>query len=366
MSTTLPDVLQARNLLSHAMQVKEGLPTRHLPASFLGGPGITRPVEGNVFTHTISSGTQKVARQAAYGSPSRGRTATGIGERPGKTIWSSEHVEVKAAALMNLLAPDDMRQRLGAAEVARINSECTALRQNLRIAAVTSALFLGNIYFDGEGNMLPTSSGAITTVAMPTPTTYTKSASWQTATTDIPGDLALFQAQSLRTTGLPLRHAFYGSRVMNSILTNNFTFPLIQRNIQANGNLLNGAPAGVVFEMCGLMWWPAFFGFFEDDTGTDRQFFTGSGGTLDQDSVVFTPDPSPEWYELIEGTTPVANDGGATGGDLASMMADTQIMQGMWQYAVRQTDPVGVKYVYGDNFFPSINVTGAVGLCETA
>ena len=365
MSTTLPDILQARNLLGNAEQVKAGLPIKHLPATFLGGPGVTRPTEGNVFTHTITSGAQKTARYTAYGAPSSGRTMSGIGERSGKTITSSENVDIKASTLMNLVSPSGQRQRLGESEVARLNAEAVTLRMNLRIAAVTQALFLGNIYFDIEGNLLPSSSSAVVTVAMPTPTTYTKSASWQTAGTDILGDLASFQAQSLRTTGLEIRHAFYGSRVMNSLMTNTNARDLIVRNVAANGNVLNGAASGMVFELGGITWWPAFFGFFVDDGGTARQFSTGSAGTYDQDHVVFTPEPDSSWYEFIEGTTPVNMDGASTSSDFSSAVAGIDIMQGMWQYAVRTNDPVGVKYIYGDNFFPSINVTGAVGICDT-
>ncbi|MCC6320313.1 MAG: major capsid protein [Phycisphaerales bacterium] len=362
MSTTLPEVLYADQMLGYVEKVKAGLPVMHLPPGLLTAS--PKRVEGNTFTYTTYSGTQKVIRAGAYGAPTRGRTKVGVGALPGVTITSGEQMEVNAAAMVALKNPENNAiQRLGESEVQRLLREATTLRMNARVAYLTSLLVLGAAYQDAEGNLLPSSSGAINTISAPTPTTYTKSASWQTATTDILGDLASFQAQSLRTTGLPIQHAIYGSRVLKSLMTNTDCRDLIIRNIAANGNVLNGAPQGMVFELGGITWWPGQFGFFEDNDGTDRQFQTGSAGTLDQDHIVFMPTPSSEWYDLIEGTTPVY--GSSSDPDAAALWGGIETQQGMWQWADRQQNTVGMVIHYGDNWFPSIKVAGAVGHCDT-
>ena len=185
MATTLPDILQAPNMLGVVQAVKAGLPTKHLPPKLLGGAGITKAVTGDTFTRYKVSGSQKTARQAAYGAPSRGRTMTGISAGSGKTIYSSENVDMKAADVINLLSADNLqRQNMGEAEWSRMIAESVTLRQNHRVAAITSAFSLGHIYYDADGNLLPSSSNAVIDInySIPSANVITAGASWATRT----------------------------------------------------------------------------------------------------------------------------------------------------------------------------------------
>ena len=354
MSTTLPDVLQAGNMLGYAEQVRAGLPMNHLPPGLLGG-ATTRQIDGNTFTYTLYSGQQKVMASGAYGAASRPRTAQSVGERAGKTFSFAENMEIKAACLANLLSETGQRQALGISEVNRMIRESVTVRQNARTAYVSSLFLLNNIYLNGEGNLLHSSSGAVQTIAAPTPTTLTASATWGTATTDVLEDLQRFQAESVAATGYSLRYAIYGPNVLGYIMGNTDCRDLIIRNPSANAAVL-GAGSGAVFELSGMIWMPARLGFFEDSGGTDRRFTT-------DDKVVFLPEVDSTWFEMIEGSTPVP--GAAYSGDAAAVANAIGMQYGPFNYAVNQTDPVGVKMVYGDNFFPAIKVTGAVCTCDT-
>jgi hypothetical protein len=364
MSTTLPDILTSPTMLGIVEKVRAGLPRKHLPPALFGGPGITRRCDGNKFGYFTTTGNQSTDPFSQYGAKSTGATPDPMGEQTGKTFTSSRNIEMKAADMKALMSPEGQRQVRGEFEVGRQLGVITTRRENTRTAAITSAILLGSVYLNGEGHILPSSSGAVTTVAMPTQATYTKSASWQTATTDILGDLGGFQAQSLRDTGRELRHAVYGSRVLHSLMTNTNARDLVARALPSNTAFQTNAPSGLVFEFAGLIWWPGQFGFFKDSGGTKRTFLTGSGGTYDQDTVVFMPEVTPDWYELIEGTTDIPGSGG-TIGDASALWNGAQDMQGMFQYAEITTDPFGVKVVYGDNFFPLIKAASFVGVCDT-
>lgn len=362
MSTTIPALLQAPNILGVVETIKAGLPTNHLPPGLTSGPA--RPVDGNVFDRFTKTGTQQTMKQGAYGAASRPRTATGLGERPGKTLSGSENMEIKAADLMNLMTPTDTpeglrKQRLGESVISGIIEDSVKLRQNLRTAVLTSALALGHVYFDGSGNLLPSSSGAVIDIDYSIPANNQNQlngiigASWATNTTDILGDLQAIGSVSMQLSGLPPKHALYGGNIPKYFMGNTDIRDLIVRNGPANSKTL----AGMVFEVGGITWWPGYFAFFRDQDNTVRS-------QISADTVVFIPEPGKDWYELVEGTTPVVSKMGAAEGGLAELLGQIQVQQGMWQYATIQTDPVGAKLVYGDNFIPDICNPNAVFIAD--
>ncbi len=359
MATTLPEVLQAPNLLGYVESVKAGLPSQHLPPALLGGATVRR-TEGNTFSYHRYSGSRKVTNTAAYGSASRGRTIGSLGELPGKTMYTSNNVELKYADYMNLMNPEGgQRQRLGESEVARAVRETVTDRMNFRIAATTSAFALGHIYLGSEGELLPSSSNAVQDIDYAIPANNQNQlngiigTTWATSTVDVLGDLQAIHAAAVQTSGYPLKHAIYGANILGYLMTNTNIRDLIVRNPVANNAAINT----MVFNVGGLTWWPGYFGFFEDSTGTNRTQISG-------DTVIFIPEPDRSWYEVVEGTTPVATDGGLTNASAESMTSMTDTQQGMWQYAVRQTDPVGAKIVHGDNMLPVIKVPSAVFIAD--
>lgn len=362
MSLPIPAILQAPNMAGVVQTVQAGLPTNHLPPGLLSGN--TRPIEGNVFDRFTRAGQQQVIKQTAHGAPSRPRTATGLGERPGKTIGAAEHMEIKGEDLQNLVDPESgpdglRRQEMGEYIVSGIIEDSVVLRQNLRTAALTSALALGHIYFDGEGNLLPSSSGAVIDIDYAIPANNLNQlngiigASWGLNTTDILGDLNAIQQAAVQISGLPIKHALYGINIPKYFMTNTDIRDLVIRNSAANDKAL----AGMVFNVGGITWWPGYFGFFKDSSGTNQVQISG-------DTVVFLPEPGRSWYELVEGTTVVYSKSGATETDLNSWKGAISKQRGMWQYAVIQTDPVGAKLVYGDNFIPDITNPNAVFVAD--
>ena len=79
---------------------------------------------------------------------------------PVKLIHTIESVLHKPQVLTNLLNfAEPTKQQLGIAEVTRQTRQFKQLFDNLRVASLTSMLFTGAIYFDGNGNLCPPAAG---------------------------------------------------------------------------------------------------------------------------------------------------------------------------------------------------------------
>ena len=70
--------------------------------------------------------------------------------------------------------------------------------------------------------------------------------------------------------------------------------------------------------MFGLQWHPAYEAFYEDDGGVAQDFITG-------DQVVFTPEPSMDWLDWLEGTYPVPSSVGSITPDAVSSLANVSL-----------------------------------------
>src|SRR5436305_1491565 len=161
MSQTLDQILGGANLTGVIQQTTTGIPDVFPPAFYAS----KRPVDGDTAEYTRIDGTRQTARIAAYGSPSQQRELKNVARVPVKLIHTIESVLHKPHVLTNLLNFNEpTKQQLGIAEVTRQTRQFRQLFDNLRVAALTSTLFTGNIYFDGNGALLPTSSGAKVTV----------------------------------------------------------------------------------------------------------------------------------------------------------------------------------------------------------
>ena len=96
-----------------------------------------------------------------------------------------------------------------------------------------------------------------------------------------------------------------------------------------------------------LTWIPVYESFAEDNNGTVQTFF-------DPDTIVFTPDITTDWYELLQGSYVIIPSPGVMSGTANQMLQNAVMPFGMFSYATRTNDPVGVKQVMGDTFIPVI------------
>ncbi len=359
MSKTLEQILGAENLVGVIQGIKNGIPADILPPQFLR---VTRTVEGNRATYHRVEGTRKTARQVHYGAPSTERQKKGVEEVPVNLLHSIEHENHNPTVLLNLKQiGNEQRQKLGRDEIARQVGLFNTLFENLRLASVYSIFRDGHIYFDGDGNLLNSSAGAALDVNMQIADNNKGqlngiiAASWATAGTKIHTQIKNLKKEARKLTGYRLTDAFYGENILDHFLTNTALSAIINRNTTLQEAFAGGEiPDGFL----GLRWHPIYEAFFEDNDDTNQEF-------IDGDAVVFTPTPSPEWWEVIEGTYPVPTNIGNLSSDALGALGNIMEVAGKFSYAKVTDDPVGIKHVAGDTFLPVLKVPNAIFLADT-
>jgi len=363
MAKTLEQILGAKNLIGTIQGIKAGVPDDLVPQAMLTP---TRAEEGNRATYTKVEGTRQTARIAMYGSPSQRTNLKGVSEVPITLLHTIEHIVHKPTTLMNLRNLDnESKQKLGMAEIARATKDFKQRFINLRVSAVYSMLTKGAIYFDSNGNLLPSSSGATVTVDFGVPAGNKNqldvfgsgaiiSASWATANTNIIKQVSDIKKAARKLTGYPLRYAFYGANILDYFLTNTKLKEIINRapayqQAFSQGEIADG--------LLGLNWRPLYEAFFADKDGTLQDW-------CGDDQVIFTPEPSPDWYEFIEGTYPVPTDLGKVSNSSEAALGNVVEVAGMFTYARLLDDPVTIKQIAGDTFLPVLKVPKAIFIAD--
>lgn len=362
MAKTLHQILGSETLTGVIQTVKPGVP-KAMPDPFYA---VNRRIEGDQGTYTRVNGHRQTARLVARGSKARVRDRKGIAEVPVKLATMFEQMTHEAAVLHNLRNyENEARQRLGVAEISRHTRDFRGYFENLRISMVHSLFSLGAIYFDGDGNLLPSSSGAVYTLDFSVPAGHKDqldidgsgdiiSASWATASTDIVGQVNAIKAAVLRKNGYALKHAYYGENILGYLLANDS----VQAAMNSHPGLAAAFMQGQVADgFLGMKWHPMDGAFFDDENGDTQAWWPA-------DQVVFTPDPSPEWYEVMEGSHPVPASLGNVSADGVAALGDIREATGMYSYAAITHNPVGIDQFFGDTFLPILKVPASIAIAD--
>ena len=337
---TLEQILGYVYLTGVIQKVKTGIPD-NLPPAF---QSVMKRVVGDAGRYVQVSGTRATARRTEYGSPSVQRALKGIESKDVKLLFSSEHIVLDPRLLQTLRRYDSYEmQSMGEEEVARQLAEFRALFDNLSLAMKYSMLSVGAIYFDGDGNLLPTSSGAVATISYQMNANNQNqlngiiTASWALANTDIPLQLRNLKLRAAELTGYPLKYAFYGVNIPSYLTQNNYVLDYLSRSPTMREKWLETAeiPDGLF----GYTWVPVYTSFYEDQNGTNQTFFDG-------DKVVFSPEIDSSVYERMEGTYPVPSSLNIAGNPAAALSNFKEI-SGMHAYGIPMADPPTAKIVTG-------------------
>lgn len=366
-NVSLSDVLGAPQLTGVFQAVKTGIPNV-FPDGFFQ---FDKYVEKDCGTYFLVEGTRTVARTVAYNGPSVARQLKGVTEVPVKLIHVKENITLPMADFRSLIDPNasnlaDVKiDSDKAAEIGRQVREARKNVDNLRVAALTQMFALGHIYFDGQGNLLPSSAGAKTDVDYKFPATNLNqlnpgggniiNVSWDNPAAAIDTQLLGLKQQATRATGYPLVHAFYGKNIPQYLTRNKVMASYFIRNPATNAQFLN---TGEIPNLMGLQWHPAYEAFYETSDAAG-----GATGTLqslfDDDTVVFTPAPSSDWLGWIGGSYDVPTSP-AIASDGLDALKNFRTVRGMFAFATITTDPPAIKMVYGDTFLPVPRVPKAI------
>lgn len=361
---TLEQVLGGRNQTKLVQSIKSGIPTK-VPEGFLRQSD--RTVHSKLIDWNQVEGRREVARICQYGSPAQRRELSGITARSATALHTFEKQPMDALKLLNLVNADtgEMDPK-GVSEVTRQVKDFKVLFANLRIAAVQMAIATGKIYFDAAGNLLPSSSGAATSVDFQVPSGNQGQldvfgdgaiidASWATGSTLIINHIKQIKKAALKKTGYPLKYAFYGENIPTYLAKNTEAKEYLIRNPEANQTYIDTGeiPDG----LGGLTWIPMDDAFYVDQNGAIQSF-------LGADGIAFMPEPSDDWYELVAGSYAVPTTVDVQGGDAASALSSLQEQYGMFSYAKVSHDPPSIEQYAGDTFLPLIKVPGAMFIAD--
>jgi len=363
---TLQQILGVENMLATIQAVKSGIPIIFDPGFLTQTVG----TEGDTGTYIKVEGGRKTAQQAMYGAPSKRVNLTGVKDVAVKLIHQHENQLHKPTTLLNLSSEtSEARQRLGIETISRQTKDFKARGTNLRISAVSSMLALGAVHFDGDGNLLSSSTGAKISIDYGIPAGNKNqlnwdgngaiiAADWDTATTKIITHVEDLLAAAIKLTGYPITTAYYGKNVPGFLTKNNDTLNYASQVPAMASAIATGTiPDGLL----GIQKWrPANQQFFVDQNGDIKEMF-------DDDSITFTPELDMTWYEMIEGTYPVPTNLGAVTADaVAQINANVMEARGMFGYAKLVDDPVTVEQHAGDTFLPVLKVPKAVFIAKVS
>ena len=345
MSKTIEQILGYVALTGVIKAVTTGIPDV-LPKAF---QTIKKQVPGIAGRYTQITGTRQTATISMYGSPARKRALRDIASKDVKLLHSFENITMAPLLLQTLRNYDNYdMQNLGIQEVDRQQSEFRAYFDNLRLSCQYSMLSLGHVYYDGDGNLLPTSSGAVVDVDFQIPANNQNqlngiiTASWALANTDIPAQLRALRLRAAQLTGYPLKYAFYGLNVPSYMTQNNYVIDYLARNPNFAQKFLEQAeiPDGLF----GFTWVPVYTAFYEDASNTNQTFFSS-------DAVIFTPEIDSTVYELMEGSFMVPTSFNASA-NMASALGSLKQVYGMGSFAVPTMNPPTCEMYFFDQQLP--------------
>lgn len=353
---TLEQVLNHRNLTGVIRSVKSGIPNP-LPPGFFN---VGRRFSGNKAEYFRVTGTRQTARLAHYGSPAQRRELRGLDNVPVTLLHAFESQQWPMHIMVNLSKMGGVDQDNKGQEQAEYQTgEFKRLFANLRIAAAVMALFSGVIYVDKSGNLLPNSTGAAYTVSYGMSSGNqgqlggTIGTKWSNTAANIITQLINLRTKAKKLTGYPIEYAFYGDSIPEYIANNATAQQYLKLNPQMNAAFIEN---GIVPPGFGGIknWIYAGDSFYADATNTNQSLLGAS-------QVIFTPAPSPEWWDVFEGSYLVPTTiNPAIGGDSTTMLKSIAEEYGMFQYAQLTMNPPSVEQFAGDTFIPVLKVPNAV------
>lgn len=345
---TLQELFGGPNLTGLIQRTPSGIPLA-VPVA-LATP--TRQNVGPTVAYYVETGTKRLAQITHYGAPPRGVGKAPVAQMFATAMHATHFHEYTITDYQNMLSPEGTPERqAGEFELVRQTRDLKQRFVNLRYACIQRAILDGILYFDGNGDLLPDSSGAVYTIDYQIPATHKNqlggiiAADWDEATTDIPAQVQALLDVSPQRSGLPITTAIYGSSVPGWLIANNYAGPLIKQNpATVDAFSRQTIPSGFL----GIQnWLPAGAAFYANASDTNVTIW-GS------DRVTFMPDVSTMWYDLIECSFLVPTQLGTITIEALQAAGAVSTVFGMFSYAKLLDEPIKIKQIAGDTFLPMI------------
>lgn len=360
MPFSVEDLLSYVPLTETVKEVMSGIP-KVLPEAFWT---LTEDVLGDRARNIKASGTRKTARVTPYGSPPRQVEKLPLGQTDVRLIHTFEKMPIGQELYKCLREFESYSAQIMAREEINRQTEELAQRSvNLEIAAVTSMVANGKIWFDSSGNLLPTSSGADLEIDYGIPAGNIGSvggiisASWATTTTNIPVQVANLKTKARQTSGYELENAFYGKNVAGYLANNTSFQQYLARNPFYNQQFVNTGE--IASGTLGIKnWIPVQDAFFEDDAGAIQEMFP-------VDQITFTPAITKATYVMLRGSYPVPSEF-RVGQSVQDVLGSVANVYGAFRYAVLDPSvPLNIALHQGNTILPRFKIPASVFIVDT-
>ena len=368
MAKDLNELLGYRTLTGIIQATVPGVPDI-LPASF---DSFSKQVLMDEGEYTVTQGNRGVARRVKFGAPAQKRNLNKVGIQPVKLLHWKEEFELEAKVMMKLRAMDSYTQDTAyeqvTAQIAFFNEYFTNNRKTIKF----KTLYSPTLYFDGDGNLLPSSSGAVETVTL-----YSRSASntgqglqmdgstailgatWSSASTDIPKHLRILKKTALARTGYPIKHIIYGENVLSNLIQNNFVKDYLAREGKQRGEYLNEDEIGHLF---GLDWIPGYTQFWNSNVNESNET---SNFIMGADDIIALPEPNRNWWERLDGSFPVPTNINIQT-DIESAFKSIHLEHGKFAFSYVDLQKLSAVCTCGDTFLYALKVPDATYVLDTA
>jgi hypothetical protein len=358
----LAEVFQHVPLTEMVTRVMGGVP-KVLPEGFYN---LTRDIPGDRYRRTTFRGTRQLARVSRYGSPPRNTKRVAHGMQDMVMLHQIEQVQASSELLQLIRKWDSYEAQHLARDLLQQDAiEFGSRGENLRTAAIHASLAYGKLWFDSEGNLLTSSSGADLEIDYRVPSTNTGqvnpgggaiiSASWATSTTNIVTQVLNLKTYAVQKTGYPLKYAFMGKNVPGYLATNDSFKDYLARNPVANQRYIDTGtiPDGTL----GLTWVPVQDAFHADSSDAIVEQFPA-------DQVTFYPDINRQTYEFAQGGYPVPKSFAVAASleEIAEMM---EYVHGVFKYAYMMPGHMQINMAQGDTFLPDHKIPESIFLVDT-
>ncbi len=354
MAYSVQDILSWVPLTEAVEVVRTGIP-KVLPPEFWN---VTENVSGNKARLIEFSGTRRTSRLTPYGAPAKVAEKVSLQDRAMILLSSREEVAFRDELVRIFREWEDYRpqQQFALRELAHQGEQFRQRFENLEVAAVTQTLAnAGLLYFDGDGNLLPTSSGAILTVDQGVGSNNKNQlnsiidVTWSNSAANIAKQIFALQAAAVQTTGIPLKYAIYGSNIPGYMAANASLQYFWARNTGYNQEYLSKNLVPEKF--LDLVWVPANQAFYEDESGTVQSIFPADG-------ITFAPEINKATYTLYRGSELVPTQFGPVADTVAALKSTTEVF-GRGRYAKLKDNPVEIIDIGFTHFLPRLKVPNA-------
>ncbi len=358
---SVSDILSWVPLTSAVEVIRGGIP-RPLTDKFYE---TREQFSGTVASYVNWQGTRQVARMQPANAPPQPTNKLPLSSTSVVMLSYQESMPFAEELIRWLREWEDYKpqQNMALRNIMMQGEEFGRRFENAEVAAVNGTIANGKLWFDNQGNMLPSSSGAFNTVDqfIPTNNTGTLNGLLTGSFADPNFDIVTFVSQKLKPralldTNYPVRTAVYGANIPGYLAINNYT--KLQWGYQKEVAMAYLATGGIPKDFLGLEWINASEMYYQDASSVNQLQFP-------PDQITFMPEITKQTWTVYEGSTFIPTNFNPVA-DVGAALKSWAEKFGRWRYAYVPQGMRTLIDIAGHVFAPRFKIPGSVYLLNAA